>query len=167
MLISVITLIIYHIFLLLNWSGSAAANAISQYLLALLSYFYIYWRPHGEVSQECYWWIWHNLDSIIRFQCNHKDFVKHFHNSYTPLTHRLVTWMSTGMGYLHQAGHSQYAHELSIMEDIWSWGIPSWSDKVELGAKSIAYQLCIIAYMVTPVVTACQSSSFINVVENN
>ncbi|XP_073330499.1 multidrug and toxin extrusion protein 1-like [Pagrus major] len=113
---NVLNVVINYIFLFpleLGVAGSAAANAISQYLLALLLYFYIYWRGLHKAT----WGGW-SLDCLQEWGL----FVKLAIPSMLMIC--LSWWIFEIGGFLA--------------------GVIS---EVELGAQSIVYQLCIIAYM--------------------
>ncbi|XP_041789468.1 multidrug and toxin extrusion protein 1-like [Chelmon rostratus] len=97
----------------LGVAGSAAANAISQYLLAFFLYFYICWRGLHKAT----WGGW-SLDCLQEWG----PFVKLAIPSMLMIC--LSWWIFEVGGFLA--------------------GVIS---EVELGAQSIAYQLCIIAYM--------------------
>ncbi|KAM3623210.1 uncharacterized protein V6R79_008454 [Siganus canaliculatus] len=113
---NIINVIINYIFLNpLEWGvvGSAAANTISQYLLALLLYFYIRWKGLHKPT----WGGW-SLDSLQEWG----PFVKLAVSSMIMIC--LSWWIFEIGGFLA--------------------GVIS---EVELGAQSIAYQLCLIVYM--------------------
>ncbi|XP_071360685.1 multidrug and toxin extrusion protein 1-like isoform X2 [Trachinotus anak] len=113
---NVLNAIINYIFLYpLEWgvAGSAAANAISQYLLALFLYVYIRWRGLHKAT----WGGW-SLDCLQEWGL----FVKLAIPSMLMIC--LSWWIFEIGGFLA--------------------GVIS---EVELGAQSIAYQLCITAYM--------------------
>ncbi|XP_022595806.1 multidrug and toxin extrusion protein 1-like isoform X1 [Seriola dumerili] len=113
---NVLNVIINYIFLYpLEWgvAGSAAANAISQYLLALFLCGYICWRGLHKAT----WGGW-SLDCLQEWG----PFVKLAIPSMLMIC--LSWWIFEIGGFLA--------------------GVIS---EVELGAQSIAYQLCIIAYM--------------------
>lgn len=113
---NVINVIINYIFLNpLEWGvvGSAAANTISQYLLALLLFFYIRWKGLHKAT----WGGW-SLDSLQEWG----PFVKLAIPSMIMIC--LSWWIFEIGGFL--AGVI---------------------NEVELGAQSIAYQLCLIVYM--------------------
>uniref|UniRef100_A0A3B4Y7N0 Multidrug and toxin extrusion protein n=1 Tax=Seriola lalandi dorsalis TaxID=1841481 RepID=A0A3B4Y7N0_SERLL len=113
---NVLNVIINYIFLYpLEWgvAGSAAANAISQYLLALLLCGYICWRGLHKAT----WGGW-SLDCLQEWG----PFVKLAIPSMLMIC--LSWWIFEIGGFLA--------------------GVIS---EVELGAQSIAYQLCITAYM--------------------
>ena len=48
---------------------------------------------------------------------------------YKPLTHRLDTGLSAGVGILCQAGYPQYAHALSGVVDVWGGRISGWNNQ--------------------------------------
>uniref|UniRef100_A0A665UEI4 Multidrug and toxin extrusion protein n=1 Tax=Echeneis naucrates TaxID=173247 RepID=A0A665UEI4_ECHNA len=113
---NVVNVIINYIFLYpLEWgvAGSAAANAISQYLLALFLYVYICWKNLHKAT----WGGW-SLDCLQEWG----PFVKLAISSMLMIC--LSWWIFETGGFL--AGVI---------------------NEVELGAQSIAYQLCIAAYM--------------------
>ncbi|XP_070838445.1 multidrug and toxin extrusion protein 1-like [Chaetodon trifascialis] len=114
---NVFNVIINYIFLYrldLGVAGSAAANAISQYLLAFFLYLYICWRGLHKAT----WGGW-SLDCLQEWG----PFIKLALPSMLMIC--LSWWIFEVGGFLA--------------------GVIS---EVELGAQSIAYQLCIIAYMV-------------------
>ncbi|XP_070783041.1 multidrug and toxin extrusion protein 1-like [Enoplosus armatus] len=113
---NVLNAVINYIFLYpleLGVAGSAAANSISQYLLALFLYVYICWRGLHKAT----WGGW-SLDCLQEWCA----FVKLAIPSMLMIC--LSWWIFEIGGFLA--------------------GVIS---EVELGAQSIAYQLCIIAYM--------------------
>ncbi|KAM4583728.1 multidrug and toxin extrusion protein 1-like [Odontesthes bonariensis] len=113
---NVLNAIINYIFLYpleLGVAGSAAANAISQYLLALLLYVYIYWRGLHKAT----WGGW-SLDCLQEWGL----FIKLAIPSMLMIC--LSWWIFEIGGFLA--------------------GLIS---EIELGAQSIAYQLCIVFHM--------------------
>ncbi|KAM9770737.1 multidrug and toxin extrusion protein 1-like isoform 2-T2 [Menidia menidia] len=113
---NILNAIINYIFLYpleLGVAGSAAANTISQYLLTLFLYVYIYWRGLHKAT----WGGW-SLDCLQEWGLFLKLAIP------SMLMICLAWWIFEVGGILA--------------------GVIS---EVELGAQSIAYQLCILAYM--------------------
>lgn len=50
---------------------------------------------------------------------------------------RLDAWLSARVESLHQAGYSQYAHDLFVLVDIWNRRIPGWCDKWGWAGSSV------------------------------
>ncbi|KAM8772232.1 multidrug and toxin extrusion protein 1-like isoform 1-T1 [Acanthopagrus schlegelii] len=113
---NVLNVVINYIFLFpleLGVAGSAAANAISQYLLASLLYFYICWRGLHKAT----WGGW-SLDCLQEWGL----FVKLAIPSMLMIC---LSWWIFEIG--------------GLLAGVIS--------EIELGAQSIVYQLCIMAYM--------------------
>lgn len=114
-------------------------------------------RPHGEVlSSECLkmfvffvFFVYNNYvvlsNTFIPFHHSRilqrrnlflcRRTVTLYNN--TPLTNRLVSWLSAGVGSLCQTCHSKHAHDLSIVVDIWNRRIPGWCDKWGWAGSSV------------------------------
>lgn len=116
--------------------GSAQGHVGRSVLIRLISenvFFCVYWRIccNNYVVLSILFSYSAEIDYLIL--C-HRIFTL-YNNTY--LTNRLVSRLSAGVGSLCQTCHSQHAHDLSIVVDIWNWRTPGWCDKWGWAGSSV------------------------------
>ena len=104
------------------FSGSAAANTLSQIYICAFLFAYIWWKKLHVKT-------WGGEAFIFTGSlCSHTGLCSFsmlliWHKWASPSLCRLVCRITAGVGLLHEAGHSQHIHDLLWVVGVWVWRI--------------------------------------------